>query len=175
MRLNLLIIPISSVFFFTACSSKKTEEKKTSIVFSNNAEIDEWSPISSIRENPNAHSGKYVSVIDATSEYSLGLVKQLKNISNQTIDSVTFTYWVFLKNNDANAVTVISIENDQGKSLFWDGPSLRKKVNELNKWVQVKETFKIPSNTDKNNILKLYVWNKSKEEILLDDFNISFK
>jgi hypothetical protein len=175
MRLNLLIIPIATLLFFTACSSKKTVETKQPIVFSNNTEIDEWSPVSSIKENPNAHSGKYVSVIDATNEYSLGLVKQIKNISNQTLDSVTFSYWVFLKNNDANAVTVISIETAQGKSLFWDGLYLRKKVKEINNWVHVKETFKIPAGTDKNNILKLYVWNKSKEEILLDDFNIEFK
>ena len=70
---------------------------------------------------------------------------------------------------------MISIENAQGKSVHWEGLSLRTQANKLNKWIQVNEKFKLPSNTDKNNIIKLYVLNQSTEEILLDDFKIEFK
>jgi hypothetical protein len=175
MRLLLITTLSTTMLLLNSCFHKKNPEVKQSVIFSNNAEIDDWTPVATIKQNANAHSGKYVSVIDSVNVYSLGLSKKIIDISTQKIDSVIISYWVYLKNNSANACTVISVETPQGKSAYWDGPSLRSKAKELNKWIEVKESFKLPADTDKNNVLKLYVWNKSKEEILLDDFKVEFK
>ena len=175
MRLVSITAYAFAALFFTACSSDNKEEANQPLVFLNDAEIGDWLPGSPLRENPITHSGKFVSVIDGINVFSLGLSKQIKKISEQPMDSVLFSYWVYLKSDNANAVSVISIENAQGKSVHWEGLSLRTQANKLNKWIQVNEKFKIPSNTDKNNTIKLYVLNQSTEEILLDDFKVEFK
>ena len=175
MRLVSITAYAFAALFFTACSSDNKEEANQPIVFLNDAEISDWICSTSLRENPITHSGKFVSVIDGINLFSLGLSKQIKKISKQPIDSVLFSYWVYLKSDNANAVSVISTENAQGKVFHWEGLSLRTQANKLNKWIQVNEKFKLPSNTDKNNIIKLYVFNKSTEEILLDDFKVEFK
>ena len=105
----------------------------------------------------------------------MGYIKTIENISKTKLDSIVFSYWILCKNDKAIAKTVISIDNaTDNKNVFWAGNPIKDKVKEYNKWVQVSESFKLPANIDPKNILKLYVWNNSKEEILLDDFKVEF-
>ena len=38
------------------------------------------------------------------------------------------------------------------------------KAKELNKWIEVKDGFKLPSAINPDHFIKLYIWNTSKEE-----------
>lgn len=169
-----LFITLSAIALLASCASEEQKEVKPEIVFTNHAEQDEWVNIGTIKENPNAHSGKSVSVIDSVTNYSVGIVKQIKDISMQPIDSVTISFWAFLKNTNTAAKTVFSIDDLNGKNIVWVGNPLKNKINEVNKWVEVKETFKFPANINIQNKLGLYVWSASKDEILLDDFQVTF-
>ena len=77
-----------------------------------------------------------------------------------------------MKSNQAKASTVISVDFN-GKNVHWDGHPV--KVTELNKWTLIDETFTLPENVELNNQLSAYVWNNSKEEILVDDLRIKLK
>lgn len=164
-----LFITLSAIAILTSCSEKQP------IVFSNDTEpSQEWLNQETIKPRPNAHSGKTVSVIDSINTYSLGFKKTFKDIATDKIKTATLSYWVYLKNSTAKANTVYSVDFE-GKNVNWEGPPLHEKVKEYNKWVQVSETFNIKDNTDPKSTMTFYVWNISKEEILVDDIKITFK
>ncbi|MBA3706708.1 MAG: hypothetical protein H0W84_12650 [Bacteroidetes bacterium] len=142
---------------------------------SNNTEINEWAGLYSIRKDNNSHSGATVAFIDSLTSYSIGYSNEMASISKTKIDSVVFSYWAFLKNDKAQAKSVLSIlDKTKGENIFWAGNPLKEKVKEYNKWIEIKETFIIPADIDTKCILSLYVMNNSKEEILLDDFKVVF-
>ena len=61
----------------------------------------------------------------------------------------------------------------EGKNINWQGIPQEGKLKEINKWVKVNDTFEIPANIESKDVLSLFVWNTSKEEILVDDFEIT--
>ncbi len=171
---TLFLLTLTGIFI-SGCSKNGTKSKEPVASAYNNAEAEEWTGIYSTKKSDNAHSGRTIAFVDSGTIYSMGYAKALENISKTKIDSVVFSYWAFLKNKKATAKTVISIDKpDASKNIFWAGNPLEEKVKEYNKWVHISETFTIPANTDSKSILKLYVWNSSKEEILLDDFKVDF-
>lgn len=170
-----LFITLSAIALLASCSSKEQKEVKPEIVFKNNAEPNDWTNIETIKENSNAHSGKFVSIINTPTPVSIGIVKQIKEISDEPIDSVTISFWAFLKSANIEAKTVFNINDRNGKSIVWLGYPLKEKIKETNRWVEVKETLQFPANTDKQSMLGIFVWNPSIEEILIDDFQITFK
>ena len=170
-----LLLLSSATLMISSCSKPETKVKEPVAMSYNNTELDEWNGIYSTRKTDNAHSGKTVAFVDSATTYSMGYSKSLETISKTKIDSVIFSYWAFLKSNKAKAKTVLSIDKpDNSKNVFWLGNPIEDKVKEYNKWVFVTETFRLPPNLDPKNVLKLYIWNNSKEEILLDDFKVEF-
>lgn len=173
--MRILLLLSSTILLITGCSRQETKIKDPLTMSFNNTELNEWTGIYSTKNSEIAHSGKTVAFLDSSTIYSMGYLKSLENISKTKIDSVVFSYWIFCKNNKAKAKTVISIDKaDNTKNLFWVGNPIEDKVKEYNKWVFVSESFVLPPNMDTKNILKLYVWNNSKEEILLDDLKVEF-
>lgn len=158
-------IAIFSLAFFASCSDKKQA------IYENDADSREWINQQSIKNSPNAHSGSSVSVMDSTHSYSLGLCKTIENIGIGKLKEVHFSYWVFMKSDQAKASSVISVDFN-GKNVHWDGHPVKA---ELNKWVLIDETYTLPEKIDLNNQLSVYVWNNSKEEILVDDIRIKLK
>ncbi len=160
------IIAVASIAIFTSCSKKKQ------FIYENDTDFHEWINQQSVKSSPIAHSGVSVSIIDSTHEYSLGLSKTIANISDQKLTQVKFIYWAFIKSDQAKASTVLSIDLN-GKNNLWEGRSLKGAT--LNTWTQIEETFAIPDKLDPSNVISLYIWNNSKEEILIDDLKIVFK
>ena len=165
MRKLLAALTVLSLPFLSSCMKKKE------FIYEADCDYHEWTNMYTVKTVPNPHSGVRVSCIDSTHEYSLGFSKTIANISDKKLKQVKLSYWVFITSDKAKATSVISIDF-QGKNNYWDGRPVK---GTLNTWVQVEEIFKIPENTDSNNQLSLYVWNNSKEEILIDDINIVFK
>ncbi len=170
-----LLFISSAVILFSGCSAPETKVNEPILMSYNNTEPNDWNSLYTIKKSDNAHSGMNVAFVDASTEYSMGYLKSIENISKSKLDSVTFSYWAFCKDNKAKAQTVISIDlPDNAKNLFWAGHPMQDKVKEYNKWIKITESFKLPPNIDTKSVLKLYVWNNSKEEILLDDFKVEF-
>ncbi len=169
------ILLSSSLLIFASCSKNEPQTKTPVATSYNGAEGDEWAGTYLIKISENAHSGKAVAFINSSDVFSLQYLKSLENISKTKIDSVVFSYWMFFRNEKASAKTVISIDKpDNTKNLLWVGNPVEQKVKEYNKWIYISETFKVPSGLDPKSIVKLYVLNTSKEEILLDDMKVNF-
>lgn len=160
-----LIITLAAITILTSCSEKKT------IVYENDTEPHEWIGQITVKDRPNAHSGKSVSVIDSLNPYSLGFRKNIKDISTEKIKKITYSYWILTKSNNIKVASVLSIDSE-GKNINWQGHPQEGNLKEPNKWVKVSDTFEIPANAEGKDVLSLFVWNTSKEEILVDDFEV---
>ncbi len=173
----LLIAATATLLFSCKQEEIKIEEAKPLLpkaMFTQSLEHEEWGSMYTIKETDIAHTGKRVTVIDSSNIYSVGLVKPVKSISTDKFDSVVFTYWVYFKSPKAAAKSVVSIDDVTGKNIFWAGNIVNEKAKELNKWIEVKDGFKLPASINPEHFIKLYLWNTSKEEILIDDMNVTF-
>ncbi|MBL7890559.1 MAG: hypothetical protein JNL24_13490 [Bacteroidia bacterium] len=172
------LLAVTATFLFSCKQEEiKTEEVKPILpkaTFTQSLEHEEWGSMHTIREIDGAHTGKRISVMDSTNLYSVGLNKPVKSISAEKFDSVAFTYWIYFKSPKATAKSVVSIDDITGKNIFWAGNIVNEKTKELNKWVEIKDGFKLPSSINPEHFIKLYLWNTSKEEILIDDLNVTF-
>jgi hypothetical protein len=162
-----LFIAITCIAILASCS------KKNPAIYENDTEPHEWVGQTSITPIANSHSGKSVSLIDSLNPYSLGLQKKIEDIAEGKFKTINFSYWIYLKSDSIKANTVLSIDYD-GKNLNWEGRPLKGKVKEFNKWVQINEKFTLPPTAEPDNTITLYVWNPSKEEVLIDDLRIVF-
>jgi len=160
------VIAIASIAFLTSCSKKKQ------FIYENDTDFHEWINQQYVRPVPNPHSGTTVSVIDSLHEYSLGLSKTIANISDKKLTQVKFSFWAYIKSDQAKATVVLSVDMN-GKNNLWEGRPLKGAA--LNTWTQIEETYAIPDKLDPNNVVSIYVWNNSKEEILIDDLKMVFK
>jgi len=163
------------ILVIAGCSNKETKAKEPTISSSFNAEFEEWTSTYQTKKSDHAHSGERVAYVDAATVYSLGYLKSLGNLGKQKVDSIVFSYWAYCNTTAIKAQTVLSIDKaDNSKNSYWTSSPVEAKLTETNKWIRISETFKLPANLDATNVLKLYVWNNSKEEMLLDDFKVDF-
>lgn len=160
------LILVASITFFSGCA-----KKKPSIIYENDTDYKDWINQQTVKNVPNAHSGFSSSVIDSAHIYSLGFSKTIEDITNEKVKEVEFSYWVYTKSEGAKASTVFSVDFN-GNNVDWSGRAvpLRKDT-----WAEVKEIYKLSEKAQLNNKLSVYVWNGSKEEILIDDLKIRFK
>lgn len=159
------LILIASFALLTACTKKKQ------IVYENDTDYKDWINQQTVKNVPNPHSGFSSSVTDSTHPYSLGFSKIIENIGADKFKEVEVTYWIYTKSDLAKAHTVFSVDFS-GKNIDWSGrlAPLKKEA-----WIEVKEIYKLSGKAQPNNQLSVYVWNVSKEEVLIDDLKIRFK
>jgi hypothetical protein len=160
-----LFVLIASISLLSSCAKKKP------IIYENDTDFKEWINQQTVKNVPNPHSGFSASVIDSAHNYSLGFSKPIENISNDKFKEVEVSYWVFAKSDQAKANTVFSVDFN-GKNVDWSGRAVPFRKDA---WTEVKETYKISDKAQPNNQLSVYVWNTSKEELLIDDFKLRFK
>jgi len=124
-------------------------------------------------------SGKYSYVIDSNSEWSFTytspLIKIIRNKNNFIDISVRGLLPVDLR----DALLVASI--GEGDSVIYWGASSFSDFSEnkttKNDWVNIHHSIKlsdIPVN-NKDALLKIYIWNKGKNRLLIDDFTIRLR
>lgn len=164
--MNKLLILLASVTLLASCSKKKPT------VYENDTDLHDWINQKTIKVMDQVHSGSSAAVIDSAHTFSLGFSKTIEDISSNKFKEVDFSYWIFVKSDKAKLSTVFSIDFN-GQNIDWAGRPVT--IKELNKWIQIRETYKIPATAKPNNQLTMYALNESKEEILMDDLKLEFK
>ena len=119
------------------------------------------------------YSGAKSLYVSSDLAYSSGFKLTFSKVLNsQKIDSLDIKLKCFSENKLKDVKVVWSIDDAQGKNLFWSG-SLLDKTN-VNTWNPVNLNFKLdPQLINKNNILSIYVWNQNKESFWIDDFEFA--
>ncbi len=160
-----LFIFLASIVLLGGCS------KKNPVTFENDTDDHDWINQQTIKDIPNAHSGLSASVLDSVHQYSLGFRKTIESIGIKP-KKIEFSYWLFVKSENHKASTILSIDFE-GKNIDWQGRPVT--ALEINKWVQVVESFTLPKTINPNYKVSLYVWQTSKEEVVVDDLMVTFK
>lgn len=121
-----------------------------------------------------AHSGNYSCKLDTANIYSFGFNTLLGDALTQMPKKINVSLWVYsLISNPASSL-VVEINNN-GQQIFWKNADFKTTVSKTKDWTEIKASFDLPTNLNPKDELKIYVWNPKKQELYVDDFNISFE
>jgi hypothetical protein len=123
-----------------------------------------------------AHSGWFVSKIDAANAYSATFQMRVADISENPLKSVRFSAWVKMESNNTKPLLVVDIRDSAWNSLEWLPYNAFKEIDKLNKWIYVTSTVDLAekNRNNPNNFLRMYVSNGEKDAAYVDDISITF-
>jgi len=123
-----------------------------------------------------AYSGSVSCCLSANNEFSVIVEKRVSEIPQGVLKfNINFSLWD--KNNTPNeALTVISIEDNKGKSYFWTGIPFSTVDNHTPlAWRDVSlETILSIDEYPADALVKIYVWNRERKDFNIDDFEIVY-
>lgn len=136
--------------------------------FENNKEIDLWEyNLSKIDSTSN---NNYF-VVNSSQEFPLGIKSQhLAELKLNNSNLISFK--VQLKSNtDINAILVLTIENNDSLKE-WRGTALKHYSPTDSLWINALVSIYLKNNIDSNDKIKAYVWNKNKQQFLIDNVEL---
>jgi hypothetical protein len=149
-------------------------DKPREVVYSNDAEqAIGWINQHTLRHGQGAHSGGWVSHTDSAFPYSLTLREKWSDLRKAGVKKVSSKAWVKFVSMSAKGGLVVSVE-DQGKALVWEMLPLDSIVKKEGEWTQVKLDIPLKSDLPPGSVISAYVWNTSKDTILIDDMEVRF-
>ena len=116
--------------------------------------------------------GAGLAVIDSTEEYGPALTVPASEIRATGQETVRAEASVYMFKTPTQAVFVTSLEVPGKEPLIWKGALVRNYAD-AGKWQKVVQTFLLPEKIDKSSVLKIYIWNKGKESLLVREMNLS--
>jgi hypothetical protein len=123
--------------------------------------IKAFSGTTSCKTNPESYSTSFQFPLDS-----------LPGINQDTSWLIRVSAWINSEKR-VDAILVISIERN-GKSLLWKPVDLDKFVIENKTWNFAANFLELPHHllSEKGTMLKVYVWNKGKNELYIDDMQV---
>ncbi len=124
-----------------------------------------------------AHSGKYSSKAFGQNSFGAAIERTAKEIGLENLKSVSLSAWIYVfpTSKQVTATLVFAASNELGVNVCWKGVNLTGPGIPTGKW------FKISGNIDLGEItfkpeykLKIYFWNNSPTDILVDDYYMVF-
>ena len=127
-------------------------------------------------------SGKKSYLIDSLSEWSLSFEKNLIEFANNKNDLIEISLKTYLLENLKDVILMVGLET-KDSSFYCGGTPFEifhaeSKTSLGNyKWSTIHHTFKIKEEYLKNKDLKLkvFIWNKGKNNLIIDDFEIKLR
>jgi len=95
--------------------------------------------------------------------------------SNNLYVKIETMYFEPLINSAKNALFIIDIQDELGKTVFYKGANLKQIPNDVfNQWKKASTGFKLPLFTKEHHLIKIYIWNVQKTHFLIDDLEVGF-
>ncbi|HET6225650.1 MAG TPA: DUF4843 domain-containing protein [Bacteroidia bacterium] len=130
-----------------------------------------WSQMQTLT-NEFAFSGKKSSKTDKKGMYSVTFESPISQLGD-SLKKVNISFQLFQKDvTDEAALTVDIAGNNIQHHLTY--VSLASLCKEQNKWATVNYTYELPSDFNKGDLIKIFVYNKSKSPVYIDNFKIDF-
>lgn len=149
----------------------RTHYNDTLVGYYNNMENDNNCELLPNRVGSPVYHGKFAAIVLDTLEYCSPLILPIHEID--TINTIDISLMALMKKfNDARIVC--SIESSDNKSFF-TSYDLKNDVKQLNSWVKVSTTIKLPDQREKNTELRVYIWNPNPEPVYIDNVTLNFK
>ena len=170
----LLSLPI---LVLNSCSDSKSNDGLT---FTNDMEtIFAWSdnaPKNILYFN-NAHSGKYVCMIDSSNIFSTTFNMNAKAISSSPLKRVTIGAWFNSQQNGSEPNIAIDIRDKDGSTIDWIAQSGKDLIKSTGEWTWVEMSVDLTSKNRNalDNSYRVYAFNKNGSGCLVDDIEISYE
>jgi len=168
MKYLLLLISIFCILF--SCSN----ENRTPNISNDFESLGHWAPNTTQLVTGDAHTGKYSCMVDSNNIYSLTYKGTLKESFNKAISKIEAGVWIKSKNANAKGTLVITIEDTQGVKKYWKGFDTTTLAGDTWTYLHGETEDLSNSNLTASDQLFIFFNNTSKEEILIDDFEIFF-
>ncbi len=124
-------------------------------------------------EGLNAHSGQYVSRVNAENIYSYAFRESFVNINQKLPTAVIIEGWFYPTEPITTEGIVMDI-NENNKNVIWKSFNLASGSIKLNEWNSFRSRFLIDKEIKSNYQLKIFGIGKGKT-LYFDDFKISFE
>lgn len=185
---KLIFIAMLGVITYGCSNSPKTpavtdtqdQITENQVVFENDLEnalvgIPSWSNEKTIVKMPDgkAHSGEFVSMVDAINVYSYAFKETFENINEKLPQTVVVNGWFYspVKNSDLSFVMDI---NENNKSVIWKSYRLMMDDMAVNQWHEFTANFTIEEPIKPGYQIKIYAFG-AKKTAYIDDVKITFK
>ena len=125
----------------------------------------------------NAHSGKYVNLIDSSHVFGSTFQMRNKDVSTTLLKKVTFGAWFNSQQNGSQPELVIDLHDKNGNSIEWISESVKDKIKTQGKWTWAEFSIDLVAKkrNDPENSLRIYAINKSGSVCLVDDMQVSYE
>ncbi len=125
------------------------------------------------------YSGKTSYLIDERTEWSPAYSRSLHEIISGKNNFIDISVKVCLPDKDCKASLVSSLDSE-GRNIHWAGTSFDKFITDdfkKEKWITIHHSVKLSDiDISKRDVkLKVYIWNKGKNNFLIDDFTIKVR
>ncbi|MCX6274041.1 MAG: hypothetical protein NTV09_02375 [Bacteroidetes bacterium] len=177
LRFSLFTASLFAVIYLTGCADSGSNDGLT---FNNDMETTfafNEHPASNIVYFKNAHSGRYVSIIDTSNIWCGGFNMKVKDIDPAPLSKVTIGAWMYAQQPNADAQLAIDIRDKDGNTLDWLGQPahdfLTTTVNWT--WVQMEVDLSVKNRNNIDNTYRIYVVNNTGSAVLVDDLKIRFE
>jgi hypothetical protein len=171
------ILSCGLITLLTACGDSASNNGLT---FQNNIETSfafSDNPRSNIIYFKNAHSGRYVCIIDSTNIFSVGFNMKVKDIDPDPLKKVTIGAWFNAQQAGSNAQLAIDIRDKNGNTVDWIAQPTGEYLTSTGdwNWVEMSIDLTVKNFNNPDNIYRIYAFNRTGSSVLVDDIKISFE
>jgi hypothetical protein len=119
------------------------------------------------------YSGIMSCRFDTTVEFGVTFAKSVLEVNGFDHNtSIEFEFMVYADAPLGEVLAVLQVDDDTGNTQVWNGRSVEV---EAGKWKKVTFVFEPDSSLQiRNGLVKLYVWNKSRDSFYIDDIGVRF-
>ena len=118
-----------------------------------------------------AHSGKKSSITGDGNDFSITLEYPLKTIPDSLINNFDIEFWTYQTSLNHDAKLIVQAEG-RDFDFFWNGFDIKEEITEVNKWMKFHKNISIPDSIKQADLIKIYIYNPSKEKVFIDDFKV---
>lgn len=120
-------------------------------------------------------SGKNACKLSDQNEFSVAISHFISETPPNTL-KVDYAFKLFdPTNNSKNALVVLSIDDESGKNLFWEGKSIVSIKKDNAEWSDISVSYSLSNQAfPPTSKIKMYIWNKEKTLFYIDDIRINY-
>ena len=157
----------------------ETDEEQAMVTFSTDleqpdsagtAEPVSWQNLETVAEGK-AFSGNRASRLNQEVEFSVVFEQKFGYIAESNPNQLTFKAMVYSDEPFPTAFVVASI----AEADYYRNYPLAEFLPTADKWEQVNATFTLPDSLKPSDKLKVYVWNRKKSNVWVDDLSLEFE
>lgn len=166
-----LIFAFVILQFLVSCSGPN----KKNIIATNFDDLKAWNLANDAFTEKAARSEKYSIFTGMDKEYSLTYEISLDKLKSKGYSKLNATIWAKPSTVTKDAQWVAAVNSSTGANYIWKSSFINSaKESDEKGWKKITIQLEFPANAP-DGIVKIYAWSPSKEEVYLDDFELTFE